>query len=246
MNKGCDYLWRNQAELKKGVDYISQYVEYKNDKLAQKRFEHGVALIGGAVLGITFVISTAGAGAPLLFTGIAGACDAGCFFEGVQDTYYGAIKDIETPSINPVRDYVFMGNQDAYDMLSMVSHNLCFASGSINAIVSAGSEGTVGSTTLKEIVQIRTCAEVVTVNVATPVGNYYIGKYAASCTDNELVQFGIQVGGNFLLGAAVKRVANINGMGAQKLASKYYLEKPKSMEWAHKNLLQSIILKSLI
>ncbi len=103
--KGRDYLWRNQAELKKGVDYISQYAEYKNDKLAQKRFEYGLALVGVAVLGITLVISTAGAGAPLVFTGIAGACDVGLVCEGVQDTYYGAIKDIETPSINPVRDY---------------------------------------------------------------------------------------------------------------------------------------------
>ena len=224
--KGCDYLWRNQAELKKGIDYISQYAEYKNDKLAQKRSEHGIVLIGEAILGITLVISTAGAGAPLVLTTIAGACDVGLACEGVQETYYGAIKDIETPSINPVRDYICMGNQEAYDMLSMLSHNLCFASGSINAIVSAGSEGTVGSTTVKEIVQIRTCAEEVTVNVAAPVGNYYIGKYATACTDNELLQFGIQVGGNILLGKAIKGVAHINGMGAQKLASKYYLEKP--------------------
>ncbi|MBQ5475311.1 MAG: hypothetical protein IIT65_11625, partial [Lachnospiraceae bacterium] len=221
--KGCDYLWRNQAELKKGVDYISQYAEYKNDKLAEKRFEHGLALVGGAVLGIKLVISTAGAGAPLVLTTIAGACDVGLACEGVQETYYGAIKDIETPSINPVRDYICMGNQEAYDMLSMLSHNMCFVSASINTIVSAGSGGTVGSTTLKEVVQIRTCAEIVTVNVAAPVGNYYIGKYATSCTDNELLQFGIQVGGNLLLGAAIKGVAHINGMGAQKLASKYYL-----------------------
>ena len=224
--KGCDYLWRNQAELKKGVDYISQYAEYKNDKLAQKRFEHGLALVGGAVLGITLVISTAGAGAPLVFTGIAGACDVGLVCEGVQETYYGAIKDIETPSINPVRDYVFRGNQDVYDIFSMLSHNMCFASASINTIVSAGSGENIKSQALKEVVQIKTCAEVVTVNVAAPVGNYYIGKYATACTDNELLQFGIQVGGNILLGAAIKGVAHINGMGAQKLASKYYLEKP--------------------
>ena len=110
----------------------------------------------GAVLGITLVISTAGAGAPLVLTTIAGACDVGLACEGVQETYYGAIKDIETPSINPVRDYICMGNQEAYDMLSMVSYNMCFASASINTIVSVGSGENIKSQALKEVVQIRT------------------------------------------------------------------------------------------
>lgn len=43
------------------------------------------------------------------------------FVEAWQDIYYGSIGDIDTVAFNPIRDTVFCGNQELYDIWGTVS-----------------------------------------------------------------------------------------------------------------------------
>ena len=234
----CDNLWRNRDEFKKGFDYISKYSNYKIEKLSQTRVKTGIVKMGCAV--ITTVVAgilTGGVATPALIPvvecafGATVVCDAGLFTEGYQDFCYGTIKDIQSPTINPTRDILFLGNQDVYELVSMTAYSICFGVHSIDKILVAGQapsaiEGVVAENLIKGN-QISVAAEQVVFNLAAPVGNEMVEKYAESCTDDPFDQFLIQQCGNILVQAATGGIAKVAGGGTRALVSKYYLETSK-------------------
>lgn len=85
----------------------------------------GIALVGA--LAVTAVIATGGTAAPILAAivatsgGIAMSQGVSDVVEGAQDIVFGLNDDTESQAINPLRDSVFMGNQELYDMTEFAS-----------------------------------------------------------------------------------------------------------------------------
>ncbi len=126
-----------------------------------KLLQGGLAVIFGTIA----IVGTAGMATPIVVTaGIAGgsaiAYGASTSIEGAQDWYLGSIGDLETAAINPIRDTVFAGNQELYDLwgnLSMTVAGLCVPVGqSINGVAGMGKNvlvKTATKTIAKETVQ---------------------------------------------------------------------------------------------
>ncbi|WP_088816161.1 MULTISPECIES: T7SS effector LXG polymorphic toxin [Listeria] len=99
-------------------------------ELADARKEKGiwnaVFAVGAIVIGGAAIVLTAGAATPLVVTAtVAGtasmAYGASNLVEAGQDIYYGATGDGFSMAINPLRDTIFMGNQQAYDIFGTVA-----------------------------------------------------------------------------------------------------------------------------
>jgi hypothetical protein len=116
------------------------------EELAAQREEEGreQAIVGVAIvaLGLVVGIASLGFGAPAAVaiassgaTMIYGAYEAA---EGVQDWHYGSQGDLAGVSVNGLRDYVFLGNQQAYDAFG---HAAIFAETMVAAPAAAASFG---------------------------------------------------------------------------------------------------------
>lgn len=99
-------------------------------ELADARKEKGmwnaVFAVGAIVIGGAAIVLTAGAATPLVVTAaVAGtasmAYGASNLVEAGQDIYYGANGDGFSMAINPLRDTIFMGNQQAYDIFGLAA-----------------------------------------------------------------------------------------------------------------------------
>jgi|GEM_PF-1697233 len=82
----------------------------------------GLAIVGGVIA----VVATAGLATPIFVAGTVAytaslAYGLSEIVQGGQDIYYGAKGDITTKSINPLRDTVFQGNQDAYNLFGTIT-----------------------------------------------------------------------------------------------------------------------------
>ena len=129
--------------------------------------------------GLLCIISTAGAATPVVVAGnilgggslLFGASD---ITEGGQDIYYGSIGDIDSASINPLRDSVFQGNQELYD----ITENY-FVSGA-SAMVPIGKTSKAMSGVAKELTEEALISEAKQVIVDIAVSesaSYGVGEY---------------------------------------------------------------------
>ena len=94
----------------------------KNQGLLEMAEAAMIIVVGGALC-----VASAGAATPLVAVGFAtlgtttaafGIADA---VEGTQDFYYGAGGDGSTRAVNPLRDTLFMGNDDLYNICESVT-----------------------------------------------------------------------------------------------------------------------------
>lgn len=90
---------------------------------AEERETQGIwKTVGGGVLivtGVLCIAATGGAATPIVVAGwgIGGgtvAFGVADSVEGAQDIYYGSMGDIDSTSINQLKDVIFQGNEDAY------------------------------------------------------------------------------------------------------------------------------------
>ena len=111
-------------------EHESHRAELLEAEAAQQREEEGwwnaVAAVGTIVIGTVAIVCTAGMATPVVVTAVvAGSCSIAYgtsnLFEAGQDIYYGSIGDAHTAAINPIRDTVFMGNQELYDIWGGIS-----------------------------------------------------------------------------------------------------------------------------
>ncbi len=105
-----DQIWENEQGLKDAAEARETQGIWKS--------------IGGGVLvvtGVLCIVATGGAATPVVVAGwgIGGgtiAFGVADSVEGAQDIYYGSMGDIDSTSINQLKDVIFQGNEDAYYM----------------------------------------------------------------------------------------------------------------------------------
>lgn len=148
MNAAANYQKIHEKELQEAIDrqegvYAQLQAEYEaeRERLAKERADQGGAqIIMGVVaagVGIAAIVCTAGAATPIVVTAaVTGTCTTlygvSEIAEGSQHVYYGLRGDPYTSAFNPIRDTVFMGNQDAYSLwgnLNMTVAGMCIPVG---------------------------------------------------------------------------------------------------------------------
>lgn len=122
--------------------------EAREQEGKMKMLQGGIAIVVGTLA----IVGTAGMATPIVVTaavsgGGAVLYGASTSIEGAQDWHLGSIGDLETASINPIRDTVFAGSQELYDMwgsLSMTVAGLCIPTGrAVNSAAGFGKEAMV-------------------------------------------------------------------------------------------------------
>lgn len=103
-----DQIWGQEQALKDAA-------EERETQGIWKTVEGGVLI----VTGVLCIAATGGAATPIVVAGwgIGGgtvAFGVADSVEGAQDIYYGSIGDIDSTSINQLKDVIFQGNEDAY------------------------------------------------------------------------------------------------------------------------------------
>ncbi|QFJ54668.1 GH-E family nuclease [Pseudobutyrivibrio xylanivorans] len=154
-----EFLQGKEAELQDAsekLQEISERMQADYDAACQARIDQGRAEIikGVAVcfVGAIAIIASAGAATPLVAGGlfITGSCTylygASNIAEGVDDVYYGMNGDLSSYAYNPIRDTVFMGNQQLYDFWgnanTMIAGTLTAANSAMLGGMAKGLTGT--------------------------------------------------------------------------------------------------------
>lgn len=132
--------------------------------------EGQVKMLQGALaagVGIAAIVFTAGAATPIVVTAaVTGGCSiaygVSTAAEGAQDWYLGSIGDLETAAVNPIRDTIFAGNQELYDLwgsLNMTVAGMCIPVGhAVNGAAGLGKGAVIraaGRTIVTETVKDR-------------------------------------------------------------------------------------------
>ena len=117
-------------EFQIACEHENNRAELLEEEAAQRREEEGwwnaVAAVGTIVIGTVAIVCTAGMATPVVVTAVAaGSCSiaygASNLVEAGQDIYYGSVGDATTVAFNPIRDTVFAGNQELYDIWGGIS-----------------------------------------------------------------------------------------------------------------------------
>ena len=129
------------------------------EAMAEARFWQGVTQIAGGVLmigiGAVLIIATGGAATPLVVGAfiVAGAFQVAEITEGIQNVYFGLNRNIEDQAFNFIRDTVFAGNQDIYNVAKLTSEAVAFIAIPVSGLgIGARAGRFVGETVAQEAV----------------------------------------------------------------------------------------------
>ena len=194
------YIQQNAEKYKKDLGAINENCKVYIKDLKKKKIETGCEIAAGSLIAIVTVV-TLGAGASVGTGTILGAesvvsstlcsvfvvnsCSDLC--EGVNDICLGCSGRVYETGFNPVRDVIFEGNQEAYDLEKSICNSSMILSGSVMAISTAGAfaASTGGDVVMAE----NKMALTQLVNVSgQQVINYGADELGKSC-DNEIVGF---------------------------------------------------------
>ncbi len=168
----------------------------------------GIQGVFASGTGLLCIISTAGAATPVVVAGnilgggslLFGASD---ITEGGQDIYYGSIGDIDSASINPLRDSVFQGNQELYD----ITENY-FVSGA-SAMVPIGKTSKAMTGAAKELTEkaLISEAKLVIVDIAvSESASYGVAEYCDYKGIDGVDKMIFQAAASYLASSAVVKV----------------------------------------
>lgn len=148
MEAASQYSQIHQNELQEAINrqekvYEQLQAEYEAEmeRLAKERADQGVSqmILGGVavVVGVAAIVCTAGAATPVVVAAaVTGTCTVAYgtseMIEGGQHVMYGMKGDPYTSAFNPIRDTIFMGNQEAYSVwgnLNMTVASMCIPIG---------------------------------------------------------------------------------------------------------------------
>ena len=194
----------NAAYERLTVTYEQMQADLAAEAAADARADAGTAEIimglGAIVLGGAAILCTGGAATPVVVAAyVAGGSSIvygiSNVAEGSQEVYYGLNGDIESASVNPIRDTIFAGNQSAYDTwgkLSMSVAGICIPVGkTVTTMQAAGaSGGTVAKNVLFTIGK-ETITDGVTDWVVGGVSNYAVESFGLNQTQSALMQIGL-------------------------------------------------------
>ena len=129
MQVSQEFLKNHEADIVaagENLQKVADQMQADYDAAVQARIDQGRAEIikgvGIAVIGGLAIIASAGAATPLVAGAlcVTGTCVYGYgisnALEGVDDVYYGMKGDLSSYAFNPLRDTIFMGNQQIYDI----------------------------------------------------------------------------------------------------------------------------------
>ncbi|MBO5509516.1 MAG: hypothetical protein J5962_03540, partial [Lachnospiraceae bacterium] len=140
------YIADNREAINAAQDNLLRIQnEVRNEEIKaakRARMEHGFVLLGACVLGIISVSPAFVQGVPVVVKALAGLLATDSVAKGVeggQEIYYGAVGDVETASINFVRDGTLKGEQETYDVTVMLMWGVYGTTGSLCRLISAGS-----------------------------------------------------------------------------------------------------------
>ena len=183
-----DQIWADEAELK---------------RLSDERKEEGVwKTIGGVtlvVVGIVCIAASAGAATPVFIVAAAAGSGTVAFgvadsFEGAQEIYYGSVKDIETKSVNILRDSLFNGNQEAYNIVESIFAYTAAAMTPMGTMSSAGT------------LTLRSGATTVGKLFISDAAGYATSHYVYELTGNRTLSMISGMGGSFVAGFGLNRI----------------------------------------
>ena len=183
-----DQIWADEAELK---------------RLSDERKEEGVwKTIGGVtlvVVGIVCIAASAGAATPVFIVAAAAGSGTVAFgvadsFEGAQEIYYGSVKDIETKSVNILRDSLFNGNQEAYNIVESI-----FA-------YTAAAMTPMGTMSSARTLTLRSGATTVGKLFISDAAGYATSHYVYELTGNRTLSMISGMGGSFAAGFGLNRI----------------------------------------
>ncbi|MBC1501369.1 hypothetical protein HB943_12220 [Listeria weihenstephanensis] len=134
LQSSSDFLQGNSAAIeaasgRESARWDALQAEYE-EELAKEREKNGwLQIVGGAaavLIGGAAIVLTAGAATPLVvaayaFGGGAMLYGAAEMSEGSENVAYGRAGDAYSLASNPLRDTIFMGNQEAYDIFGMIA-----------------------------------------------------------------------------------------------------------------------------
>lgn len=208
-----NYQEINKQKLEEAISqqtkvYDQLRAEYEA-KLALQRVDNGRAQIimgvGAGIIGGVAIIATAGT-AVVVVGAVAGTCSllwgASEIYEGKKEVEYGSMGDPYTTSFNPIRDTIFIGNQQAYDIwgaLNLAIGGLCIPVGKelqglkgLQAVKTAA--GTIG----KEIIKDAATGAISSVITNKAIDEFHID----SKTEKTLLNIGVNVAVNVGIDAA--------------------------------------------
>ncbi|MBQ8327754.1 MAG: hypothetical protein IJX86_11870 [Lachnospiraceae bacterium] len=162
----AEELETKQEEIEEAIDvqqtaYDQMQADY--EAACEAREDEGWAkvIMGVVTAGVGFVaiVGTAGMATPIVVAATAsGTCTMAYGIsnasEGAQDIYYGSIGDLDSVAINPIRDTVFSGNQEMYEVwgnLNMTIAGLCVPTGKAINGVAGASNSAMAKATIKVV-----------------------------------------------------------------------------------------------
>ena len=146
--KAYEFQIENSAEINSAFSNQQAILEeIWTEEQAKIRKKEGiwqcVSAVGTVVVGGAAIVFSGGAATPIVLgtaTVLFGTSNA---IEGGQNIYYGSVGDISSESFNPLRDTVFLGNQDLYDFTEFL---VTFAAGASIPLTHAVNTGKVITT----------------------------------------------------------------------------------------------------
>ena len=146
--KAYEFQIENSAEINSAFSNQQAILEeIWTEEQAKIRKKEGiwqcVSAVGTVVVGGVAIVFSGGAATPIVLgtaTVLFGTSNA---IEGGQNIYYGSVGDISSESFNPLRDTVFLGNQDLYDFTEFL---VTFAAGASIPLTHAVNTGKVITT----------------------------------------------------------------------------------------------------
>lgn len=166
-----------------------------------KGIAEGIIGVTAVAVGVVAIIGTAGMATPIVVTaGVAGSSaivyGASNLSEGVQDGYYGSHGNLSIATVNPVRDFIFAGNQGLYDAwgnLSMTVAGLCIPIGqAVNGVAGAGRD-ILAKTAIKTIAK-ETVKDKIYDGISTGITNFATEKFNLSQSGAVLLNAGLSFG----------------------------------------------------
>ena len=201
LNRSVAYCDSHVGAVKAAADHQAVIAE---KIAAEERLEQGVLdfLVSAAIIvgGVITIVATAGLATPLVVAGAVGAVGsiaygASNMAQSVQDIYYGATGDAHTAAFNPLRDTLFCGNQEAYDIFGTVSGLLC----AVTAPAAMGIKGVQG---IGGVTSYARAIGTQYAKAAISAGAGYLGNEAGEA-------MGLPKWASFLMGVGVGTAAGI-------------------------------------
>ncbi len=172
----------------------------------------------GIVIGTLAIVGSAGRATPSVITagssgGSAIAYGASTSIEGAQDWYLGSIGDLETASVNPIRDTVFAGNQELYELwgsLSMTVAGMCIPVGqAINGVAGMGNDVLI-KTAIKTIAK-ETVQDTISDAISGELTEFASEKLDLNAAWSAALNIGISLGVNKGLDLAAQKISVSGG-----------------------------------